>query len=473
MTKKFLSLILSIIMCFSVMTPLAFCADAADYAATLRSQGFPESYIASLVELHNKYPKWEFKAFKTNLDWEAAAAGERSVMHSQQVIEKSSSLNDNYYCQCSKCKKNGSYVIQLSPNWVCASEAAVKYYMDPRNWLSEKYIFQFESIGYSSSQTQSGVDSIISSSWMKNANITYTNTSGGASTFYINGNTVKYSDAIMQAAKDNDMSAYYLASKIVQEVGGSKTPTAGGACGTREPFIGIYNYYNIGANSTATMGLEWANGFLRTNKATTLYSGPGNGTTKAVADQQYVAYRGVSGDYYYVKLYNKSGTTYSTNGDMGYIHKDDLRTTYTNYGRPWTTPYHTIYYGAQYIKDGYRTHQYTGYLQKFNVNSASGALYGHEYTTTVAAPSSESSMTYKAYNSAGILSDKHTFYIPVFNNMPAEKCTVPTVPTTTTTQAKKQIKLTSRTKESMTFSWDKYKGASKYYVYVTNKTTKN
>ncbi len=474
MEKKLLSLILSAILCISAVIPAGFSALAADYASTLRSLGFPESYISDLVALHNKHPKWEFKVFNTNLDWETAVAGERAVMHSQQVIETSTSTNNNYYCQCSKCKKNGKYVIQLSPDWVCASEYALKYYMDPRNWLSDKYIFQFEHIAYKSTQTQTGVESIISSTWMKNANITYTNTSGGTSTFYKDGKTVKYSAAILQAAKDSDMSAYYLASKIVQEVGSSSASKAGGSCGTREPFVGIYNYYNIGAYSNATMGLEWADGFLRTNKATTLYSGAGTGTNTAVKNEQYCAYRGVSGDYYKVKLYNQSGSSYSTNGEVGYIKKSDIRTTYTNYGRPWTTPYATIYNGAEYIKDGYRQYQYTGYLQKFNVNSKSSSLYGHEYTTTVAAPSSESSMTYKAYNSAGLLNDAHTFYIPVFKNMPSTKCTVPADSSQPAeTPASSSIKLTSRTKESISFSWDKYSGASKYYVYVKNNTTGN
>lgn len=67
------------------------------------------------------------------------------------------------------------------------------------------------------------------------------------------------------------MSAYYLASKIVQEVGSTKA-TTGGASGNRAPFIGIYNYYNIGAYSGAMNRLEWAAGYLRLEKDATIYS---------------------------------------------------------------------------------------------------------------------------------------------------------------------------------------------------------
>lgn len=72
------------------------------------------------------------------------------------------------------------------------------------------------------------------------------------------------------------MSAYYLASKIVQEVGSTKA-TTGGASGNRAPFIGIYNYYNIGAYSGAMDGLEWAAGYLRLEKDATIYSDYKNG----------------------------------------------------------------------------------------------------------------------------------------------------------------------------------------------------
>lgn len=72
------------------------------------------------------------------------------------------------------------------------------------------------------------------------------------------------------------MSAYYLASKIVQEVGSTKA-TTGGASGNRAPFIGIYNYYNIGAYSGAMDGLEWAAGYLRLEEDATIYSDYKNG----------------------------------------------------------------------------------------------------------------------------------------------------------------------------------------------------
>ena len=417
MGKKILSLILSFVLLICTVS-VVFEASAASYADQLRSAGFPDSYIDDLVSLHNKYPNWEFKPLKTGLNWSTVVSGERKS-HSNQMIERG--YDSYYYCTCSSCSsKSGS----LRP----ASQWAVEYFMDPRNWLDEKHIFQFESTEYNSSHTQSGVEALISSTWMHNSNITYLNTLGSSVTYKdSSGNAVKYSAAIMQAAKSSNLSAYYIASRIVKEVGSSK-PTASGVVGNKSPFNGMYNYYSIGAASSGTQGLEWASGFLKTNKSTTLYSSynsstkTASGTQTTLSSGQKLSYIGYYGDYYRVKVYTDS-SGYSTNGATGYVLKSDLRTSYFTYERPWTSPYKAIIGGAEYISASY-SKQYTSYLQKFNVNPNSSSLYGHEYMTNVNAVSVESVSMYNAYNKAGQLSTKKTFYIPVFNNMPDDTSSV-------------------------------------------------
>ena len=486
MLKKLTSLILSLIITASVFC-MPYSADAKTYKQQLLDKGFPESYVNDLVALHEKYPKWVFEPFKTGLDWETAVSSERSP-HRDQVLQKTSSRGSEWFCQCQYC----SGKVQEGPSMYAASAQAVAYYMDPRNWLSEKYIFQFESTKYSSSQTQSGVEAIVSTTWMKNANITYNSTSGKTTTYKdSNSNTVKYSKAIIDAAEDSGMSAYYLASKIVQEVGAVKA-TTGGVCGTKDPFIGIYNYYNIGAYSGAMDGLQWASGFLEVNNSTKLYTETEFDTSKkeptgqgtSVFMGQYASYISSCGKYYKVKLYNEKSGSFTTNGKTGYILKTDFNTKYFNastptggkpvYGRPWTNPYKSIYYGAQYIAAGYLQYQYTGYLQKFNVNKNSSSLYGHEYMTNLDGAVSEAAISYRAYNNASILSQARTFYIPVYNNMPKEKCKVSANSSQQEEEESgvqvKGLTLDSRTKETLTFKWDKLEGATKYYLYIRNIT---
>ena len=418
--KKILSLLLSAILAVNIFaisigsSPLT--AEAADYAAELRSKGFPESYIDDLVQLHNQYPNWIFKPLKTGLDWSAAVAGERKK-HNQQLIEKNSHNASNMYCNCSLCYKNGNYVIQEASNWVSASQYAVEYYMDPRNWLNEKGIFQFESTSYNGTQTIDGIETILKGTWMYKSKITYKDKNGKSHTI-----NKTYSSVILNAANSSGMSAYYLASKIRQEVGGA-SPTAGGASGTHSTYPGIYNYYNIGAYDGATSGLRWAatesNGYF-TNTGCYVREKPTTSSKALIllASNTKVNYKSTTAkqsDGY--KWYNIS-VTYNGKSYTGYIRSDlvDHRTADT-YNRPWTDPEKSILNGAKYIAKNFKT-QNTGYLQKFNVSPNSDYLHSNEYMANVAAAAAESATTYTAYKNAGIMKITKTFEIPVFNNMP-------------------------------------------------------
>lgn len=420
--KKIVSCALSLVLFFTSLIPTAFTAYSEDYGDTLRRLGFPTQYIQKLVDLHSAHPNWIFEPFNTGLDWNTAVAGERSV-HSKQLISKSSLYDSSMYCSCDKCFVNGKYVIQESKNWVSASKTAVEYYMNPSNWLDEKHIFQFESTAYDGTQTKQGVEAILNGTWMYDSLITYRTTSGKTKQY---DSTTKYSDVIMKAANDAGISAYYLAAKIRQENGGAQS-SATAVNGTTSPFQGIYNYFNIGAYSGAMDGLSWAAGFLKTNCNATLYSkydsatGIAGGTATAIKKNQYMTWRADCGNYYFVRLYDEVKGSY-VEGLSGYILKNQCRDSYldsagTGYGRPWTNPYKAIYYGAKYIAKSFGA-QTSNYLQKFNVNPASNALYQNEYMKNVAGAANEAVSTYNGYASAGILDVTKKFMIPVFNGMP-------------------------------------------------------
>lgn len=406
--KKFISLAMSAVMFFSSVA-VGTVAQAGTVEDNLRAQGFSESYIEDLAALQKAHPNWKFVAFKTGIDFDDAVKGE----------------------------------LAGTPT----TETNLRAYLDPRNWLNEKYIFQFESIRKSDAvQSVSSVNAILKNTWMANSKINYFDTQGISKTV-TEVNT--YADAMIKASNDSGMSANYIAAKIRQENGGA-TYSATAVCGTRPPFQGIFNYFNIGAYTTAMDGLAWAAGFLKANKDTVLYDGT-NATASpivTVSNGQRMTYVKEDGEYYRVTLYNELGNGKYEDKETGYILKSDVNTTYMgNYGRPWTDPNKAIYYGAKYIANGYLTYQYTMYLQKFNVNVQSGNLYRHEYMTNVSGAASEGYHLYSGYSNAGLLNSAHTFYIPVFNNMPNDNSDITTtVPTTTTknyTPAK--VKLTSLT----------------------------
>ena len=171
MKKRILCALLSAVMAATAVLPFGLTAVADTYEEQLKNAGFPDCYIPALTALHSKYPNWKFQVLNTNVDFATAVAEERKP-HSQQLIQKySGNNNKGYYCGCSSCYKNGSYVIQEGGSWVSASQTAVEYYMNPANFLDEKCIFQFESTSYDSSQTQNGVETIISKTWMSNSKI--------------------------------------------------------------------------------------------------------------------------------------------------------------------------------------------------------------------------------------------------------------------------------------------------------------
>ncbi len=87
--------------------------------------------------------------------------------------------------------------------------------------------------------------------------------------------------------------------------------------------------------------------------------------------------------------------------------------------KEWNSLYNAIFGGANQIASSYiAVGQYNGYLQKFNVVPLeSSKLYGHQYMTNIAAPSSEAKTTYNSYKNLGVLDSPFVFYIPIYNNM--------------------------------------------------------
>ena len=100
-------------------------------------ENFPDSYKSYLYVLKKKHPKWEFTALYTNLDWNYAI---------DQEYANNKNLVPIGYQDAWKCKDNGLYNVEIDSGWVNASRQAIEYTMDPRNFLDEVRIFQFEKL---------------------------------------------------------------------------------------------------------------------------------------------------------------------------------------------------------------------------------------------------------------------------------------------------------------------------------------
>lgn len=225
-----------------------------DFEKMLKSESFPDSYKQSLRSLHAAYPYWQFKAFHTGVTWDAALKAE---------CELGVNLISNSKGQAWKSMEEGAYDAETGTwkvfdgsTWVAASKAAIAYYMDPRNFLNERNIFQFELLEYQSQyQTKDGINSIIRNTPFYKKNFTYKDFTTGKQA------SMKYVTAFVRAAKESGVSPYHLASRVKQEVVTSATTTSLAVTGKNETYPGIYNFYNIGATSgknPAVRGLKWA-----------------------------------------------------------------------------------------------------------------------------------------------------------------------------------------------------------------------
>lgn len=149
-----------------------------DFETYMTQQGFPESYKNALRGLHQKYPNWIFVAQKTGLDWNTALAEEskigRNLVYTTQpsswksVEEGGFDWAGNYWPGY-----DGS-------TWVAASKEIIAHYMDPRNFLTDPYIFQFQQQTYDpSKQTKEGLAEMVKGTFL--ANPVGTKVTGGSS----------------------------------------------------------------------------------------------------------------------------------------------------------------------------------------------------------------------------------------------------------------------------------------------------
>lgn len=103
-----------------------------------------------------------------------------------------------------------------------------------------------------------------------------------------------------------------------------------------------------------------------------------------------------------------------------------------NYARNhgWTSVSAALKGGMEYIYNKYIKYgQNTIYFERFDVNNPGQGqwLLGTGYMTNIFAPRSEALITYNAYSSYGMLDLPFEFHIPVYDNMPAYACPMPTV----------------------------------------------
>ncbi len=207
-----------------------YAADTSDISA------FPGSYQSALRSLKSAHPNWTFVPMKTGLDFNTAVSNE---MGDKSLIQNTSSNASKGWVGSACPTESG---------WYYAKQPAVAYYMDPRNFLTESYIFQFEQLTFNSSyHTESAVQNFLNGTFM---NGTLSDDPAGRT----------YAKAFYEIGRNRKLSPIHLASRVYQEQGQG---TSGLISGTYPGYAGYYNYFNVGVNGSSTAekikkGLEYA-----------------------------------------------------------------------------------------------------------------------------------------------------------------------------------------------------------------------
>lgn len=331
-----------------------------DFETWLDQQGFPESYRESLRILHALYPSWKFLAFHTGYDWEEVVAKESEV--GVNLIPYYRGVEWNSLATGAYSWKTDTFVVFDSPSWVTASEAAVRYYMDPRNFLDADTVFQFELLDFNPTyQNLEGVRTILKNTAFSDTTYTYTDDFGTE-------RTTSYEETFMMAAEYTGVSPYHLASRVKQEVSVGADKVSNSVSGTVSGYEGLYNFYNIGSYHSTEVGGAIRNGLQ--------FAGEGSSSISL------------------------------NRGCM----------------IPWNNPFKSIVGGAYYIGCNYiNVGQNTLYLQKFNVTSTKA--FWHQYMANIEAPYSEGVRVSKGYAELGEF--PLVFSIPVYLNMPEEVSPMP------------------------------------------------
>ena len=182
---------------------------------TLDESRYP-GFKSALQNVKNQHPNWNLNVYYTGITWDQA-------LNEQEVGLRSLTQSTGAWR-----KNNTGY--DVSGNWYLATRAAIAYMMDPRNSF-DGYIFQFQDLA-SSSGTYNDIQKMVSGySYLNNSNCI---------------------NAILQAAQQNGISPFHIASRIMQECGKSGGSMYGYDYNGRK----VYNLYNINVSGNGPEGLE-------------------------------------------------------------------------------------------------------------------------------------------------------------------------------------------------------------------------
>jgi len=300
---------------------------------------FPASYADGLWLLHCLHPAYQFQPFKTGLKFEEVLSNEDKTSRSLA----SSTYNPTWV-------KPGSPVYD-GKSWKAARREVVSYFLDPRNFLTPTGVFQFEKLSFDAGvHTLDGIKAMTKGSFLE-------------------ADDPDYSSILFKAGQMASVSPYFLASRIMQEMGRDGESKL--AHGTLSGYEGYYNFYNIGSTPDPSV----KDGAIINGAKFAKYGYKAN-EKKITKDEEAMLL-------------------------------------------PWTDEEKAICGGAMWIGKSYiEIGQDTLYFQKFDLIENTDGLYEHQYAQNISMAANEGIRYYTAYASQDMLDEAFVFIVPIFDEMP-------------------------------------------------------
>ena len=425
-----------------------------NFEAYLAQQGFPESYKAGLRSLHAQHPTWIFNAVQTGLDWNTAVAYE---------LQGTSSLVETGSKSSWKSTETGKFDWTTSTwpgfdgaTWVGASQEIVAYFMDPRNFLDDSYVFQFAAHDYNSDiQTIDGLRSMLKGTFLEgqvaidassplyaaaaaaqglsastnamggqtttDASIgTATQAGSGESLLGYEGPGATGAANVSDAAQASAATTTITAGNVLESTDSMSTTVMPGSSvpGMGSAAMGTTNSMNM---MTGAVTVSYADIIMEAAEQSKV--SPYVLAAMIIQEQGTKGSSGsISGATGYYNFFNVGA--YAANGMTAVERGLWYAAQSGSYNRPWNTPEKAIVGGALFYAQNYlAAGQNTLYLKRFNVQGSN--MFKHQYMTNTAGAAEEGKSLGKAYNDtmrAGVL----VFNIPVYNGMPETACPMPT-----------------------------------------------
>ncbi len=444
-----------------VRFPVNYTHDA-NFEAHLNNQGFPDSYKDGLRQLHAQYPNWVFVAQQTNLDWNTVIENQsvvgRNLVHKDSISSYKSIADGAYNWDTSSWPGfDGS-------TWVAASDEIIRYYMDPRNFLDDVYVFQFLSQQYDASiHTRDGLEGILKGTFMEYQAPASTE-NGGAGTGESQSGTVVGPGGSGSSSSSGQSGSNVITVPSGDQRGSSNNNETAAAPDSGQDNVSLeapqasISRNNVplvttggpgvvgigpggpGSDTGTNDGSSGGEGNTTPAGSTTSYTdiimnaAAQSGVNPYVLAAMLIQEQGrqgksglISGTHSaYPGYYNYFNVGAYQDGNMSAVERGLWYASQSgNYNRPWNSPEKAIVGGAQFYGSNYvSAGQDTFYLKKYNVQGSN--MYKHQYMTNVDGAASEASMFAEAYTQT-LRNTALQFKIPVYTNMPASACVKPTV----------------------------------------------